>query len=195
MNEEKKHRVCPVEKAGILDFGLRRLLQNPGKILRPYVKEGMTALDLGCGPGFFTLEMARLVGKTGMVVAADLQQGMLDILKKKLANTESAGRVKFNLSRPGETGLAERFDFIMVIYMLHEVPDQARFLAEIRSLLKPGGKVLLAEPKWHVTHEEFLAAIAVMEQAGFAVQEQPKIRFSRTVVISAEGSTGKGSRS
>lgn len=195
MNEEKKHRVCPVEKAGILDFGLRRLLQNPGKVLRPHIREGMIVLDLGCGPGFFTLEMARLVGKTGLVVAADLQQGMLDILKKKLAASELAGRVKFNLSRPEGTGLAERFDFIMVFYMLHEVPDQARFLAEIRSLLKPGGQVLLAEPKWHVTREEFLAAIAVMEQAGFAVLERPKIHFSRVVVIGAAGAreTGCGS--
>jgi ubiquinone/menaquinone biosynthesis C-methylase UbiE len=180
MNEEKKHGVCPVEKAGMLDFGLRRLLQNPGKILRPHIKEGMTALDLGCGPGFFTIPMARLVGKTGMVAAADLQQGMLDIVKNKLADSELAPRVKFHLSRPEAIGLAERFDFIMVFYMLHEVPDQARFLAEIRSLLMPGGRVLLAEPKWHVTHEEFLAAIAVLER--------PKIRFSRVVLLGAADS-------
>ena len=191
MNEEKKHRVCPVEKAGILDFGLRRLLQNPGKILRPYVKEGMSALDLGCGPGFFTVEMARRVGKTGMVVAADLQQGMLDILKKKLAAAGLAGRVKFNLSRPAGTGLAERFDFIMVFYMLHEVPDQARFLAEIHSLLKPGGKVLLVEPKWHVTRDEFRKAVALMEQAGFAVLERPRILFSRTVALGASAESGQ----
>ena len=183
MNEEKKHRVCPVEKAGILDSGLRRLIQNPEKILRPYIKEGMKVLDLGCGPGFFTIPMARLVGKSGMVVAADLQQGMFDILKKKLADTGLAGRVKFNLTRREGTGLAERFDFILVFYMLHEVPDQARFLAEILSLLKPGGKALLVEPRWHVTQEEFLAAIAVMERVGFAVLERPKIRFSRVVLI------------
>ena len=191
MNEEKKHRVCPVEKAGILDFGLRRLLQNPGQILRPHIGEGMAVLDLGCGPGFFTLEMARRVGKTGMVVAADLQQGMLDIVKKKLADSGLAGRVKFSLTRREGTGLAERFDFILVFYMLHEVPDQARFLAEIRSLLKPGGRVLLAEPKWHVTQDEFLAAIAVMERVGFAVLERPKIRFSRSVLIgAAAGASG-----
>jgi len=187
MSDDRKHRVCPVERAGVLDLNFRKLLQNPRKILEPYVKEGMQALDLGCGPGFFTLEMARLVGRSGRVTAVDLQQGMLDILRKKLAGSELAGRVKFNLSRSEGTGLAERFDFILVFYMLHEVPDQARFLAEVRSLLKPGGKVLLAEPKWHVSHEEFLAAIAVMERAGFAVLERPKIHFSRVVLIGPAG--------
>lgn len=191
MEAEKKNRICPVEKAGILDFAFRKLLQNPGKILRPHIREGMAILDLGCGPGFFTMEMARRVGKTGLVVAADLQQGMLDILGKKLADTGLAARVKLNLSRPEGTGLAERFDFIMVFYMLHEVPGQARFLAEIRSLLKPGGRVLLAEPKWHVTRDEFQKAIVVMEQAGFAVLERPRIRFSRVVLL---GSAAAGAK-
>jgi len=185
MNPDKKNRICPVEKAGVLDFAFRRLLQNPGKILRPYVNEGMTALDLGCGPGFFTQEMARLVGSSGKVIAADLQQGMLDIVKAKLRNTAWADRIEFHQCLPDGIGLAKKCDFVLVFYMLHEVPDQARFLAEIHSMLKPGGRVLLAEPKWHVTPKEFLYAVAVMEQAGFMVLERPDIRFSRTVVLKA----------
>ena len=183
MDADKKHRVCPVEKAGVLDFAFRKLLQNPDRILRPYIREGMTALDLGCGPGFFTLEMARLAGSSGKVIAADLQEGMLDKVKAKIQNTALAGRIRFHRCLADRIGLAEKCDFILVFYMLHEVPDQARFLAEIRSLLKPGGKVLLAEPKWHVTRDEFQEAIGVMEQAGFAVLERPKIRFSRTVLL------------
>jgi len=65
--------VCPVEKAGILDNRLRRLVQDPKIILKPYLKEGMIALDVGCGPGYFSLDMARMVGKTGRVIACDLQ--------------------------------------------------------------------------------------------------------------------------
>ncbi|HEX7503449.1 MAG TPA: class I SAM-dependent methyltransferase [Acidobacteriota bacterium] len=195
MNEEKKHRVCPVAKAGMLDFALRRLVQNPGRILRPYIKEGMTALDLGCGPGFFTLEMARLVGISGRVLAADLQEGMLEKLRAKIRNTPLAGRVRFHQCLPDRIGLAEKFDFILVFYMLHEVPDQGSFLREIQALLNPAGKVLLVEPKWHVTQGEFLAAITVMEQAGFTVLEHPKILFSRAVVIGHAGAreAGRGS--
>ncbi len=71
---EEQGSVCPAELAGSLDNRMRRLLQNPLKILRPYVQEGMTALDVGCGPGFFTLPMAQLVGSSGRVIAADLQR-------------------------------------------------------------------------------------------------------------------------
>jgi ubiquinone/menaquinone biosynthesis C-methylase UbiE len=191
MDADKKHSVCPVERAGALDFALRKLLQNPARILRPYIQEGMTSLDLGCGPGFFTLEMARLAGSSGKAIAADLQQGMLDKLQAKIKGRASAGRIEFHRCLPERIGLAEKCDFVLVFYMLHEVPDQARFLAEIRSLLKPGGRVLIAEPKWHVTRDKFQEAIGVMEQAGFAVLERPKIRFSRTVLLAAAAAREK----
>ena len=61
-----RDRVCPVERAGMLDSRFRRWLQNPEKIVRPYLREGMTAVDLGCGPGFFTVDMAIMVGETGL---------------------------------------------------------------------------------------------------------------------------------
>ncbi len=57
-----KSKVCSVELAGGLDNKFRRFLQNPQKILKPYLKEGMTVLDLGCGPGFFTIEIAKMIG-------------------------------------------------------------------------------------------------------------------------------------
>jgi len=52
MNDKEKH-VCPVESAKGLDNFFRKLVQNPKKILKDYVKKGMTVLDVGCGPGFF----------------------------------------------------------------------------------------------------------------------------------------------
>ncbi len=70
---KKPGHVCPVEIAGMLDGKLRRWVHNPVKILSPLITEGMTVLDVGCGPGFFSIEMARLVGADGSVIAADLQ--------------------------------------------------------------------------------------------------------------------------
>ena len=84
----RRNRVCPVERAGSLDNRIRRWLQNPRKILEPYIKEGMTVLDVGCGPGFFSIEIAQLVGKSGRVIAADLQEGMLQKLRDKIRGTE-----------------------------------------------------------------------------------------------------------
>jgi ubiquinone/menaquinone biosynthesis C-methylase UbiE len=187
MSTDKTHRVCPVEKAGVLDFNFRKFLQNPRRILQPYVKEGMTALDLGCGPGFFTVEMARLVGKTGKVIAADLQEGMLAKLQAKIRGAEWADRVTLHKCQADRVGLAQKFDFILVFYMLHEVPDQEKFLNEIRALLKPQGRILLVEPAFHVSRSEFQVSIGVMKGAGFAVLAEPSIRFSRAVVLGNNG--------
>lgn len=183
MSADKKNRICPVEHAGVLDFSFRKLLQNPRKILQPYIKEGMTVLDLGCGPGFFTLEMARLVGKTGKVIAADLQQGMLEKVKEKIQNAGFADIIELHQCLPDRVALSQKFDFILVFYMLHEVPDQVKLLREIKALLKPQGNILLVEPSFHVSRHEFLESIALMNQAGFAVAAAPRILFSRTVVL------------
>ena len=90
--ESKRNRVCPVELAGSLDNKIRRWLQDPRKILAPYVKEGMTALDIGCGPGFFSIEMAKMVGRNGKVISADLQEGMLKKLGKKIKGNGTGGK-------------------------------------------------------------------------------------------------------
>jgi ubiquinone/menaquinone biosynthesis C-methylase UbiE len=74
MSNEKNKRICPVEYAVGLDNSVRRLLQNPRKILKPYIHEGMTVLDLGCGPGFFSIEIAKMLKDSGKVIAADLQE-------------------------------------------------------------------------------------------------------------------------
>jgi len=88
MSNEKNKRICPVEYAGGLDNSVRRLLQNPRKILKPYIHQGMTVLDLGCGPGFFSIEIAKMLKDTGKVIAADLQEGMLEKVNKKIKGTE-----------------------------------------------------------------------------------------------------------
>ena len=53
--DNERNRVCPVELANSFDSKIRKWLQNPRKILSPYIKEGMTVLDIGCGPGFFSM--------------------------------------------------------------------------------------------------------------------------------------------
>jgi ubiquinone/menaquinone biosynthesis C-methylase UbiE len=183
MNSTERTKVCSVEHAGALDLRIRKLLHNPNKILKSYIHEDMTAFDIGCGPGFFTIEMAKMVGADGKVVAVDLQQGMLEIVKNKVANTTLQNRVEFHNCPNDKIGLSKLADFILVFYMLHEVPNQTAFLSEIYTLLKPNGKVLIVEPKFHVSKNDFNNSIKMMKTQGFEVVEEPKVFFSRSVLI------------
>ena len=79
----QQHHVCTWWIAYTFDNPLRKLFHNPGKIFSDYVKEGMTVMDVGCGMGYFSIGMAKLVGANGKVIAVDLQQKMLDVLRRR----------------------------------------------------------------------------------------------------------------
>ena len=77
------HRVCPWWMAYTFDNPLRRLFHNPAKIFDGLVEEAMTVIDVGCGMGYFSIGMAKLVGACGKVIAVDLQQKMLEIMLRR----------------------------------------------------------------------------------------------------------------
>ena len=126
MSKQQFARICPSELSGGLDNQPRRLTQNPRKILKPYISEGMKVLDLGCGPGFFSIEIAKMVNESGKVIAADLQEGMLKRVTRKIKGTELEQRVMLHKCQDGTIGITEKVDFIFAFYMVHEVPDQDR---------------------------------------------------------------------
>ena len=181
--EDSRNRVCPVEAAGGLDNAIRRWLQQPRKILSPYVREGTTALDFGCGPGFFTLALAQLVGPSGRVIACDLQQGMLEKLGSKLEGTEFESRIRLHQCGPDALGLTEKVDFILAFYVMHEVPDQARLLAEFAAAAAPGAQVLVVEPPFHVSTRAFRETLRQAQASGFGLQPGPRVFLSRTAVL------------
>jgi ubiquinone/menaquinone biosynthesis C-methylase UbiE len=180
----KRPYICPAFFAGSLDNFFRKLVQDPNKILIPYVREGMTVLDLGCGPGYFSVELAKLVGEAGKLIAADLQEGMLEKLKKKIINTDLEKRIELHKCMETTTGIKQRVDFILAFWMIHEVPDHDRFFSELKDLLKPDGKILVAEPKIHVTGIAFEKMLSVVKMTGFEIAAGPKAFFSRSVVLS-----------
>jgi len=180
----KQTRVCPVELADSLDSKLRRWLQNPRKILAPYVSEGMIALDVGCGPGFFSIELARLVGPGGRVIAADLQQGMLDKLAAKIRGTDLSTRVDLVKCDTSNLNLSESVDFILTFYMVHEVPNQAAFFRQLFHLLRETGKLLMVEPRmFHVSRTQFRETVRQAEAAGFVSTPGPKLLMSWSAVL------------
>lgn len=182
MSERKKH-VCPVGMAGSLDMRIRRWVQNPQKILKPFIEEGMTVLDLGCGPGFFTLDMAYLVGESGQVIASDLQEGMLQKVREKVKGKEVEKRIKLHKCGEKKIGVRESIDFILLFYMIHEVTDKEEFFQEIGDILKDNGKILMVEPPLHVSKTAFEKTLLVAEKTGFYHEAGPKVFFSRTAVL------------
>jgi ubiquinone/menaquinone biosynthesis C-methylase UbiE len=182
--EHERNRVCPVELASSLDNKLRRWLQNPREILSPYVKEGMTVLDIGCGPGFLSIEMAKMVGTSGKVISADLQEGMLQELARKISGTDLEGRIKRVQCDREMINISERIDFVLAFYMVHEVPDKGLLFKQLKEVLNERGQLLLVEPKlFHVSRKAFELTIKVAEDNGFRAYRGPKLRFSWSAVL------------
>ncbi|MGA9294079.1 MAG: class I SAM-dependent methyltransferase [Ignavibacteriaceae bacterium] len=180
----ERNRVCPLELADSLDSKIRSWLQNPVKILKPYVKKNITVMDIGCGPGFFTLPIARLVGENGKVIAADLQEGMLQKLHQKIAGTELEERIRLHKCEQDQIGIMEKLDFVLAFYMVHEIPKQDDFFKELKSLLNPNGSIFIVEPKlFHVSKKAFENMLLKAETAGLKPIEYPHLAFSRAVIL------------
>ena len=180
---DRRERVCPVGMAGSLDNKIRRWIQNPRRLLAPYIEEGMSVLDLGCGPGFFSIEMAQMVGRSGRVIAADLQDGMLQKLKSKIQNTDLEERITLHKCELSKIGLSDPVDFVLLFYVVHEVLNGEEFLREIGTILKPSGRILLVEPPIHVSKRAFEDTIGRARAAGLRVVERPRLFFNKAAVL------------
>lgn len=176
-------RICPWWLTYSFDNPLRHLIHKPEKILADLVKPGMTVMDIGCGFGFFSIAMARMVGVSGTVIAVDVQEESLNILLKRAQRARVANIVKAHLSTTERINYSSQVDFILSFWMAHEVKDQLAFFKEIISLLKPGGKYLLAEPTIHVSAAEFDATVKNAIASGLKLVAEPKVAVSRAKVF------------
>jgi len=184
MNTNKQKQICPTWGAGGLDNSFRRLFHNPQKILKPFIKKGMTVLDIGCGPGFFSTEIAKMLNGSGKVIAADVQKGMLDKVRKKIIGTTLEQTIELHKSNFESIGITEQVDFVLVFWMFHEVRKQQKFVEELSSILKPNGLIFIVEPKIHVSKKEFNTMVDLIKEYRFTIVETPKVFFSKTIVLS-----------
>ncbi len=181
-----KHRVCPWWLGYCLTWSWLRRGQDPHKLLAPYVREGMTVLEPGPGMGFFTLELARLVGSSGRVVAVDVQPKMLDRLKRRAAKAGISDRIDARTVPPESMNLDDlrgSVDFTLAFAVVHEFPNAARFFAEVSAACKPGASLLLAEPAGHVRAPDWERELQAAAAASFSIIERPKIPRSHTAVL------------
>jgi ubiquinone/menaquinone biosynthesis C-methylase UbiE len=178
--------VCPFWVGYLLLSPVRKLITNPDRILRPYVKPGMKVLDAGTAMGFFSLPVARLVGRSGHVVCVDLQEKMIASLKKRAVRGGLEARMEFRVCTPESLeidDLAGTLDFALAIAVLHEAPDARRFLTGIFNALKKGGSLLFSEPAGHVSRDGFAASLSLARAVGFEIRETRKTIRSHSSLL------------
>jgi SAM-dependent methyltransferase len=161
-------------------------MQNPGEIVAPYVREGMTVLEPGPGMGFFTLDLARLVGASGRVVAVDIQPKMLSVLKRRARKAGLADRIDIRLAQPDSMPLDNlngKVDFALAFAMVHELPDEVRFFSQMAAAMKPGATLLLVEPGGHVKPPDFDAELKIAADAGLILASRPTVGRSHAALL------------
>lgn len=146
MNSEEKQKegIFDDKHAPMLDADWRLKELQPEKLVKELasIKTGDTCIDLGSGTGTFALPMAEAAGESGKVYAVDNSYRMLGIIRAKNAPAQLVP-VKADVM---ETGLESNIaDVCLLAFILHEVEDKDKLMAETQRLLKPGGKAIVLE--------------------------------------------------
>ncbi len=135
-----------VEGADWLDRSERDLEEDPDRAIDVLkIEKGSTVADVGAGSGYMTVKLAKKVGPQGRVYATDIQQGMLDLLGKRVAKARIAN-VTPVLSTQDDPRLPEgAVDLVLMVDVYHELSQPQVMLRKIRAALKPAGRLVLLE--------------------------------------------------
>jgi ubiquinone/menaquinone biosynthesis C-methylase UbiE len=128
---------------------LYKLFRDPYKALKAAgLEPGQKVLEVGCGPGFFTIPAARIVGENGTIRALDISPLAIERVQQKIQQ-EAVSNVKTVLADAGHTGLPdESFDLIFLFGFRHSVEDLNGIVTELHRLLKPGGVLSTEGQLW-----------------------------------------------
>lgn len=184
------HEVFSPSNAAHLDTRLRQFIYRPDQLAERFIRPGDRVLDFGCGPGFFTRAFAKAAGDSGTVIAADLQEEMLNIVREKMQKEGLLSRVRTHRCLPDTLNLTPdqggMVDVATAIFVVHEVPDPEKLFREIAALVKPGGTFFYSEPFFIVPGREFTEHLAEAEAAGFRVEERSYYFLNRAAVMRKE---------
>jgi len=179
---ETKQHVCPVWVGYLMASPLRKLQQDPQKILAPYITPGMKILELGPAMGYFSLPMAKMTGEKGKVYCIDIQENMLNKLENRAKRKGLNGNIETRLASPDSMNINDlkaKIDFTLLAYVVHEVPDKKKLFTELHEAMKKDAKILFLEPKMHVKETEWINSLRIANESGFGLNRQLVISGSR----------------
>ena len=132
--------------AGWLERKEREEEEQPAKLLKALnIKEGMVVADIGAGSGFYSFRMSKLVGEKGKVLAVDIQQEMLDLIRDK-AKGQGVKNIELVLGAEKDPKLtANTVDLILLVDVYHEFEHPYEMTQKMVEALKPGGKLVFVE--------------------------------------------------
>jgi SAM-dependent methyltransferase len=135
-----------VEGAAWLDRPEREAEEAPSKAVDALgIRPGDVVADIGAGSGYYTVKLARAVGPGGRVVATDLQAGMLDLIRARIAR-ERLTNVEVVQGGADDPRLpAKTFDLLLMVDVYHELASPQVFVRRLKETLKPGGRLVLIE--------------------------------------------------
>lgn len=155
--------------------------QRPDEVVAALgLRTGAVACDVGVGPGYFALRMARAVGPSGRVHAIDVEPRMLEVLARR-AKEAGVENLRPLLAPGGDVAVPpEPCDAILAVNTFHHFPDRAAALRRLAARLSPGGRLAVVDfhagelpvgppPDHKVSRDEFLAAV---REAGLTVAEE-----------------------
>lgn len=181
---------CPADFAWLVEMEnpLARAARSAEIVSLLGVRPGESVVDIGCGPGRVALPLARAVGSGGDVVALDVQQAMLDKVAVK-AEREGLGNLRTVCADVRAASLpAETFDAATLVMALGEVPDPTGVFVTVRNLLRPEGRLVVAESVFdpHYQREAKVRAMAVA--AGFEVRRKTGNRLGYALLLARPAS-------
>lgn len=183
---ETKTHICPVWIGYIMASPLRKLQQNPNKILSPYINKGMKILEIGPAMGFFSIPMAQITGTKGRVFCVDIQQKMLKKLEHRAYKAGVGQTIETRLSTDESMNIADlenSIDFTLLAFVAHEIEDQEKLFGSLSAAMKNKSSLLFIEPKGHVSTEDWEKSLAIATAQGFQMTQKVNISGSRSALL------------
>ena len=168
------------------DNPLLPIFRNPYKLLRAAgLKSGQKVLEVGCGPGFFTIPAAKIVGKEGFVYAVDVHPLAIERVKEK-SEKEGIKNVKPILANASDTGLQDQsIDLVFLFGLRYIAGGLENVISEIHRVLKPGGVL-----SFEKTRGSAKKLIEEVERGGFTYSERQARIFLFTKEKNSQNQNG-----